>query len=405
MALLNRFTFVHCSRHVVFLLLLSACFFSSCNNSSSTVSDETLELTTKNATEFQVDDFFELKKIIPLETTADALIRNIAKVYLDQDHLIFFDNMSHEIFHYDTNGKLINKIANIGEGPGEYRSISDMIYDYQNKVIYILDGGWTRKVLTYTLDGQFVNEKKLNFNPAAFIKVNDDTYAFYSGNGSNENTLNPDNTFDNLIYTDSTFSITSSSHPISMVWDGYVFTSGGMNTFFYQNNEDSIFFIPQLPTNMQVYAINTSSTEAHVYRQYKFSENATFADRLSELGRDEVTDVFDILMKNSYTYNMYSYMKNDCFTYFAFSQSGPHPRMVINNADPGEYYINKGMQNPKHGRFHPYPVWTASHAPLAVNFLQPNDIFKEEFEVGMEIRDQIEADDNPVLVLYEMRPC
>lgn len=410
MVLSNNHIFMHCPRYlarpVVVLLLVSACFFPSCGDPSSTFSDDTtVELQVKGANGFQVDDFFELKKIIPLETTEDALIRNIAKVYLDQDHLIFFDNMSHEVFHYDTNGKLINKIANIGEGPGEYRSISDMIYDYHDKMIYILDGGWTRKVLKYTLDGQFLEEKKLDFSPAAFIRVNDNTYAFYAGNVSTEKILNPNNTFNNLIYTDSTFAITSSSNPMGMVWDGYAFTSGGKNTFFYQHDEDAIFFIPQLPTNMQVYEANGSSEEPPLYKHYKFSENATFDDKLSALSRDEVQGFFDYLMRNEFVYNMYSYMKNDCFTFFAFSQKGPHSRMIIDNANPRDFFVSHDMMDKKHGRFHPYPVWTASHAPLAVNFLQPNDIFKEDFEIGMEIRDQIDADDNPVLVLYEMRPC
>ena len=93
---------MHCPRYlarpVVVLLLVGACFFPSCGDPSSTFSDPTtVELQVKGANGFQVDDFFELKKIIPLETTEDALVRNIAKVYLDQDHLIFFDNMSHEV--------------------------------------------------------------------------------------------------------------------------------------------------------------------------------------------------------------------------------------------------------------------------------------------------------------------
>lgn len=110
-----------------------------------------------------VDNFFSLKKIVPLETTDNSLIKNIAKVYLHKGDLFLLDNMTQEVLHYDTVGALIKKISHIGRAPGEYIGISDIIIDFDEHVCYVLDGIWSKKVVKYTLDGNFVKEYPLGF--------------------------------------------------------------------------------------------------------------------------------------------------------------------------------------------------------------------------------------------------
>ena len=201
------------------------------------------------------------------------------------------------------------------------------------------------------------------------------------------------------------FNLTASSYPIDMVWDGYGFNSGSMNTFFYQPNLESIFFIPQIPANMDVYKIDEKSDNITLDKNYLFPNYTSFEETMSKLKRNDMPNVFDLLMGSEFAYNMYSYMRNDCYTFFSFSRTGPHYRVVIDDNSPNNFYISNELMDNTHGNFHPYPIWNSSHLPLSVNLLHPNDIHKEDFDLGIDLRDKVEMDDNPVLGIYEMKPC
>lgn len=119
--------------------------------------------------------FFAQTRLIPLETTDDALIRHIDEIGVSGDTLFLWDRLQKKIFIYDTNGKFIHTIQDIGNGPHEYVSISDIcVY---NKQLYVLcDNPY--KIMKYNFRGQFVEEESL---PEYFdhIAVFDDWACLY----------------------------------------------------------------------------------------------------------------------------------------------------------------------------------------------------------------------------------
>ena len=52
------------------------------------------------------------------------------------------------------NGRFIRKIGGLGNGPGEYLSLSNFTLDTENEFIYLLD--YFKRIHKYHLDGTFV---------------------------------------------------------------------------------------------------------------------------------------------------------------------------------------------------------------------------------------------------------
>ena len=92
-------------------------------------------------------------KILPLQTEKKCLISsNIKKIFLVNDTLYIFDKVQNALLIFDMNGKYINKILNIGDGPDAYTQMSDVSVDSSG--IVILDS-WGRKTLFYDLKGNY----------------------------------------------------------------------------------------------------------------------------------------------------------------------------------------------------------------------------------------------------------
>jgi len=67
-----------------------------------------------------------IAQIIPLETTDSSLIANIDKIEIKNNTIFIKDDLSKSVLMFSKDGKFINKIQAIGQGPGEYVSLSNM---------------------------------------------------------------------------------------------------------------------------------------------------------------------------------------------------------------------------------------------------------------------------------------
>lgn len=121
------------------LLTLIACcaLLASCssNKSSQSEKEETLKVSTENV-ELTDSAFFAQTRILPLETTDASLVQSINAICMAGDTLFLLDNRQQKIFIFDGNGKFINAIHNIGNGPKEYVALSDI--SIQNGLLAVL---------------------------------------------------------------------------------------------------------------------------------------------------------------------------------------------------------------------------------------------------------------------------
>ena len=104
-------------------------------------------------------EFIANEQIIHLETTDEALIGEVGKLYLDSLYIFLLDNIRQEVLIFNRDGKFNSKISAHGRGVAEYIDLSD--FAVNNNLIYILSRP-DRAILVYDINGEYVREIEIN---------------------------------------------------------------------------------------------------------------------------------------------------------------------------------------------------------------------------------------------------
>ncbi len=140
----------------------------------------------ENTKELPVSLIAKEIQFVLLETNTNCLLDNdISKIEVF-DNNIFISDYKY-IFRFDLNGKYIQRIGKIGKGPGEYiKGFQTFLIDKQNKHLilfeFILD-----KMMVYDFDGNFIDEKPIDFNPGPTEWVDEESFAVYNNGYIYEN--------------------------------------------------------------------------------------------------------------------------------------------------------------------------------------------------------------------------
>jgi hypothetical protein len=104
-----------------------------------------------------------------METKDECLIGRVNEVQVFDGYIYVLDALqAKSLFVFDMTGKFIRKIGRLGNGPGEYSSISDFTIDPLNKEIYILDNN---KLHKYKTDGNFVNSTVIQVKSQSLMGI------------------------------------------------------------------------------------------------------------------------------------------------------------------------------------------------------------------------------------------
>lgn len=171
-------------RSFIFLILIVA--FVSCENEEGGEAQHQEELADNipinplEAGNLDISDLYESVDFVPITSGNQALIHEIEKVREIGDTLVIMTEQG--LWLINIEGEVLNKIENIGQGPGEYGVISDLLIDVENNTVEILDGD-QGKIITYGFNGEFLDEwNNTAFHMAkSFGKISDDIYTLYGG--------------------------------------------------------------------------------------------------------------------------------------------------------------------------------------------------------------------------------
>ena len=138
-----------------------------------------------------LEDIAEVR-YVPLETTDQSLIQGIHKMATSDDKIVICDLAQNTIFIFDKDGHYINSINKKGPGPQDYSTIHNFAVDFQKKEIYICDYQLKYRILTYSFNGEFIRESKLDqkiwpstlYNYDEKFLIAYDTYNMDSGEGA-----------------------------------------------------------------------------------------------------------------------------------------------------------------------------------------------------------------------------
>lgn len=133
-----------------------------------------------NEQEIRLSEIARDIRYIPLETTPECLLHSDGlTVYYGAEYLFISDgNQPGSFYRFTKDGKFLNKIGHVGQGPEEYIRFTDFIVDENEKNIYLIDnlGG---HFVVYSYSGEFIRKlpfKGAYIQDAALI----DHYLFYT---------------------------------------------------------------------------------------------------------------------------------------------------------------------------------------------------------------------------------
>ena len=146
-------------------LLLCLCIFSACQSNKKSVSvlqvddssvlvcDESKVTDQKNVPLSELVDNFQ---IIRLENKDDAFFKLQWMTFSDR-YIAVWQRNGGPVKLFDKSGKFIDNIGAVGQGPGEYQSIYDVLIDEKGNNIY-LASFIDESILKYSLTGEFLEE-------------------------------------------------------------------------------------------------------------------------------------------------------------------------------------------------------------------------------------------------------
>lgn len=112
---------------------------------------------------------------IPLETNDDCLIGHVENMWLRNDKIIVYDDMSHGVFIFNLDGSYHARVRAVGNGPGEYPPIINDV-TVTDSYIYILVPA-VGYIYQYNHDGKFIQTISLNGSWAnSFFTFDDDLF-------------------------------------------------------------------------------------------------------------------------------------------------------------------------------------------------------------------------------------
>ncbi len=112
-------------------------------------------------------------EILPLDAKSEAYVKNPCREIFTDSLILIMDGTQNKIVIFNSRGKFLNSISKKGRGPQEYNFITDFFYDSPNRVVSVVDRD---KIKSYNLEGEFIREVSLSFNPNRITYLPPDSY-------------------------------------------------------------------------------------------------------------------------------------------------------------------------------------------------------------------------------------
>lgn len=91
----------------------------------------------EEVTSLPLSDAAARMEIVPLELTDSSLIAEVTDVQVTEHNIWVRSSKSQSIFRFSREGKFLNKVGRIGQGPGEYSYLSSFMVDDGRREVYL----------------------------------------------------------------------------------------------------------------------------------------------------------------------------------------------------------------------------------------------------------------------------
>ena len=248
---------------------------------------------------FDACQIADLEKVIPLETVGDALVGEIDKLEMDDNHIVILDKRMRAVWLFGTDGKFIRRIGCLGNGPKEYVSLDDMCFDKESGTVWIWDRV-KQVMLEYDLSGELLKEVATGFSSNVFAKTKDGFWLYYSylKNPDNNSLILVNEEMNHLVKG---FFPTKESFPVSLS-SGFTFWDG--NAYFY------------FPLSNVLYSLD--GMEANPYIEFDFGERTLPYSKIVNMSPEEYETLID---SGSYLGGLKNVQLSSKYCFFQFSST------------------------------------------------------------------------------------
>lgn len=341
----------------------------------------------KSSTIFRKSWFLEL------ETDKDAFIGNIDKLLFDENKIFVLDkDISQAVFIYNSDGRLIKKIDERGQGPREFLKIRDVTLDKNKKRICLLDQAGN-KINFYDYEGEFLESKPIPFSFSSFDYIDSSIIAF-----DLQTAYNVNDQIDNhyLVTADIEGIIHNKAFPYSNDEKSFSYWSSRHIRRF----KDNVFFQPRYRNT--IYQVKKDEVIPWFFLDFQGKE-------FPNNGKIEGDEHFrDLKQKYSYFSGEYVDLENvACFVintpeeYFYLLYSKNTKRTIPLKPLMVEDFISGFFRAPFE-RFNDSTIVTFAHAHQVLLAKNAYFSYLEEEGLGDDMFPDLTENDNPVLFFYNI---
>ncbi|WP_158228538.1 6-bladed beta-propeller [Parabacteroides provencensis] len=330
-----------------------------------------------------LDSIIKDISFIPLQTIDDNLIGFISNLVFAENRIIVGDNISSKgIYLFDCKGNFLNKVGNIGNGPGEYNNFTYITLTPDKKSIIVIDGN-NGKALYYDLNGKYIKDRNLPFRSEIVEQFGGDKWIFTNTAGVYDGSKSLDNT---LVITDSKGEILSSNFPSTYRKDFNLVTHPN----HLMINNKVVYYNPNLSDT--IYQL-----DKHIVPRYAISVKGT--NRPSLEGNNAMRNYIDYI-QNSKCFNG-DFVELDKYIFIGLFPNGTYPS-VYTKSMKNCYQINDEYDHTQYAFFKNYDILKSIDSKhLAIGTSSANYISLLE-QIGVSSIDfpEINKEDNPIIIVY-----
>ena len=419
-------------RHLFLSLLICGCLFTACGGSSSNNSNTSssnmsyaedgvtvIPMNTRPGDVLNLSDFAESIELIPLETRDDCLIGWIPEIIATKNHYILISGVGvtdfQHLYVYDKQGKFIRQISSRGQGGEEFLEIRDfdMIGDS------IIKMGDVYALRTFNLEGKQLSSKGIDGTLEEIVSMKGKIIMFQAANREAESA-------ENLLYHyDDKDNFQHSFFEVP-------YMASRITSFFINPRaltKDNEFIYFHYPYNSYIYQIDAETLEHspkykidygdRTFTWDMFDENvASVKDWSDQSKREKNASTCEILSLNDYF--LFTTRDNDR-NYYLTLYSNRTGKILSGNKLKDDMYFKGNVIVLKggkpsavlghHGNDGGDLIWPVQPKVLLDGYEAYKEVltkerwelFRKKYPRLVEVCEQLEDDDNPVLLKIKLK--
>ena len=419
-------------RHFFLNLLICGCLFTACgggsSSSSSSVSSEmsvsedgvtVIPMNAQPGDVLNLSDFAESIELIPLETRDDCLIGWIPEIIATKNHYVLISGIGptdfQHLYVYDKNGKFIRQISGSGQGGEEFLEVRDIDVIGDS----IIKMGDVYAIRTFNLEGKQLSSKRINGTTQEIVSVKGKTILFDGGSYSSSKATNLLFQFDEKDDLQAEFfEIPPLANRITAFF---------VNPRALTRDEESVYF--HFPYNNYIYQINAETLEYsprykvdygdRTFTWDMFDENVGHVkDWVTQSKNEKNASMCEILSLNDYF--LFTSRDNDRNYYLSLYSNRTGKVLSGNKLKDDMYFkgnviVLKGGKPSavlgRHGNDGGDLIWPVQPKVLLKGYKAYREVlskerwelFRKKYPRLVEVCEQLNEDDNPVLLKIKLK--